>query len=218
MKQLLNTFFCRTKTPPLGGWGAGLLIILIFMSCNNKNVKEWSDQEIETWFAESKWSNELPMKPDASINKRLFVEQNVLNPKSWEAAFKFLKETDLNTIELGRYDLSDDGTYVNVEEYTTKDSSHFEVHRKYIDIQYLAKGKEYIYVSPYEPEKQIEVEAYDEKKDIEFYDKEEYEKRLLSSSNFLVIFPSDGHKPCIKVDTNEIVKKVVVKIPHKENT
>lgn len=187
----------------------------LFSSCNKKNVKEWTDHEVETWFSESKWSSELTKHPDASINKRLFAEQNVLNPKSWESAFKFLKETDFNTIELGRYDLSDDGTYANIEEYTTKDSSHFEAHRKYIDIQCVAKGKEYIYVSPFNQDVQMEVTAYDESKDIEFFDKEEYEKHLLSADNFLVLFPSDGHLPCMKVDSNEYVKKIVVKIPYK---
>lgn len=191
-----------------------LITMTLFMSCNKKNVTEWSDQEIETWFANSRWNNELQIKPDASINKRLFVEQNVLHPKAWEAAFAFLNEKDLENIELGRYDLSD-GVYVNVEEYTTKDSASFEAHRKYIDIQYLAKGKEYIYVSPYEPEKQTEITPYDETKDIEFFDKNDYKKQLLTSDNFLVFFPSDGHKPCMKVDENEQVKKVVVKISHK---
>jgi YhcH/YjgK/YiaL family protein len=187
------------------------------MSCNKKNVTQWSDKEIEIWFSDSKWSKELPMKPSASISKRLFVEQNILNPEAWEVAYKFLKETGLNTLELGRHELSDDGVYANVEEYTTKDSSHFEVHRKYIDIQYLVRGKEYIYVSPYEPGKQTEISAYDEAKDIEFFDKEEYGKQLLSSENFLVFFPSDAHQPCMKVDTNEIVRKVVVKVPYAEN-
>lgn len=184
------------------------------MSCNNKNVKDWSNQEIETWFSQSKW-NDLSMKPDTSIDKRQFVEQNILNPKAWEIAFDFLNEKDLKALDLGRYDLID-GVYVNVEEYITKDSSHFEAHRKYIDIQCLAKGKEYIFVSPYESEKQTEITPYNEAKDIEFFDVADYEKRLLTSDNFMVFFPSDGHKPCMKVDVKESVKKVVIKIPYKD--
>ncbi len=185
------------------------------MACQNKTkVFNWTDAEINEWFSSSPWSTGLSMKPDISINKRLFAEQNILNQSSWEAAFKFLKEQNLNALELGRHELLDDGTFVNIEEYTTKDSSHFEAHRKYIDIQYLAKGKEYIFVTPVEPEKQHEVQAYDETKDIEFFDKEEYTSHLLSTDNFMVFFPSDGHKPCMKVDTNEVVRKVVVKIPY----
>ena len=184
------------------------------MACQNKkDVSEWTDNEINEWFSTSPWSTELSMKPDVSINKRLFVEQNILNPASWNAALKFLKEKDLNVLEPGRYDLLDDGTYINIDEYTTKDSAHFEAHRKYIDIQYLTKGKEYIFVTALEPAKQHEIQAYDKAKDIEFFDKEEYTPHLLSPDNFMVFFPEDGHKPCMKVDTNETVKKVVVKIP-----
>ena len=104
------------------------------MACQNKkDVSEWTDNEINEWFSASAWSTELKMKPDASINKRYFVEQNMLNKASWEAAFNFLNEKDLNALDPGRYDLRDDGTYVNIEEYMTKDSAHFEAHRKYID-------------------------------------------------------------------------------------
>lgn len=191
------------------------ILMITIMACQNKkDVSEWNDDEINEWFYTSPWNTELSMKPDASINKRLFVEQNILNPDSWDAALKFLKEKDLNALKPGRYDLLDDGTYVNIDEYVTKDSAHFEAHRKYIDIQYLAKGKEYIFVTSLEPPKQHEIQPYDEAKDIEFFDKEEYTPYLLSPDNFMVFFPTDAHKPCMKVDTNEVVRKVVVKMPY----
>lgn len=184
-------------------------------SCSN-NVEGWSDEKIQEWFIKSQWSTELNIRPDESINKREFVTQNILNLDGWEAAFEFLEEKDLNVLEIGRYDLLDDGTYVNIEEYTTKDSAHFEAHRDYIDIQYLSRGKEFIFITPFEPEKQSVVKAYDKTKDIEFFDKDEYTRHLLSVDNFMVFFPTDGHKPCMKVDTNENVRKVVVKIPYKQ--
>jgi len=180
---------------------------------NKKELSAWTDEEINEWFTNSPWSTELRMKPDLSINKRLFVEQNILNEASWKAAFTFLKEQDLNTLELGRYDLLED-TFLIISEYRTKDTDHFEAHRKYIDIQYLAKGKEYIFVTPLEPEKQHEIQGYDEAKDLEFFDKEDFTPHLLSPDKFMVFFPSDGHKPGMKVDTNEVVRKVVVKIPY----
>jgi YhcH/YjgK/YiaL family protein len=184
------------------------------ISCNNKNVKDRTDQEIDSWYSKSKW-NDLSMKPDKSINKRLFVEQNLLNPKAWDTVFNFFKEKDLNKLELGRYELTD-GAYINVQEYLTKDSSHFEAHRKFIDIQYLSRGREYIYVSLYSRDEQTEVTTYNEEQDIEFFDKKTYEKYLLDSDNFLVLFPIDGHMPCMKVDSNENVRKIVAKIPYVE--
>lgn len=185
----------------------------MLMACDNKNdVSNWTDSQINEWFNQSEWV-QLTMKPDSSINKRLFVEQNILNPASWQAALKFLKESDFNSMNLGRYELADDGTYANIDEYLTKDTAHFEAHRKFIDIQYLAKGKEYIYVTPIDKKRNREVTHYDDTKDITFFDEDNYTKHLLLSDNFLVLFPSDGHKPCMKVDSNEVVRKVVVKIP-----
>lgn len=190
-----------------------ILLIPMFLACNTKNdVSKWTDGQINEWFNQSEWV-QLKMKPDSSINKRLFVEQNILNPASWQAALKFLKESDFNSMKPGRYELADDGTYANIDEYLTKDTAHFEAHRKFIDIQYLAKGKEYIYVTPVDNKRNREVTPYDDTKDITFFDEDNYSKHLLSSENFLVLFPSDGHKPCMKVDSNEVVRKVVVKIP-----
>lgn len=192
-----------------------ILTIMTLSSCNQKHVSTWSDQEIETWFHQSEWVK-LSIKPDVSIDKRQFVEQNVLNPKAWEAALKFLKESDFNAMELGRYELSDDGTYASIDEYTTKDSSHFEAHKKYIDIQLLAKGKEYIYVTTYDKSKQTSISDFDSEKDIEFFDVESYVEKLLTTENFMVFFPSDAHQPCMSVDSNEEVRKVVVKVPRVE--
>lgn len=193
-----------------------IIMGISFIACGNKPFSHWSDSEVQKWFQASAWNHELSTKPDSSINVRLFVEQNILNPKSWQAALKFLKETDFNTLEIGRYELSDDGTYANVEEYLTKDTAHFEAHRKYIDIQFLLKGNEYVYITPMEPDKQIETLAYNESRDIEFFDKDNYQKRLLTTKNFLVLFPEDGHKPCMKINSSDKVKKVVIKIPYKQ--
>lgn len=188
-----------------------LIILFTMASCNTKNVKDWTDQEVDTWFEASVWQN-MQIKPDESIDKRSFVEQNLLNPKSWEAAYSFLKEEGLSEKELGKYELDGNGTYANIEEYTTKDSAHFEAHRKYIDIQYLVKGKEYIRISSMENITK-EVSLYSEERDIEFFDKDEYTEHLLDGSNFIVLFPHQAHMPCMKVDSNMYVKKVVVKIP-----
>lgn len=191
-----------------------IIITISLMSCNEKNVKEWSDQEIETWFFESKWSKELPMKPDSSINKRLFAEQNLLNPTVWEAAYKFLKETDFDTIAEGKYELDSLGTYASVTDYTTKDpdTTHFEAHRKYIDIQYVPRGQEYIGITSLE-DMQAMIKEYDEEKDIEFFNKDNGTLLLANKGKFFVFFPTDGHKPCLKVDKNAMARKIVVKVP-----
>ena len=188
-----------------------LTMLGLMIACGEKDVRKWSEKEIEEWFNSSKW-NELSMKPDATIDQRQFVEQNVLNPQSWDAAFKFLKEGDFEKMELGRVDLSEDGTYANIQEYTTHDSLPFEAHRKYIDIQYIVSGKECVYITSLENISE-QISPFKEKEDYELFEKEESTAHILDGSNFMVFFPSDGHKPGMKVDSNEFVRKVVIKIP-----
>ncbi len=184
------------------------------ISCGNENLRNWSDAQICEWYENYDWYR-LPLKIDGGVNRREFVEQNVLNPQVWKIAYEFLKSADLDSLALGRHELDSMGTFANVQEYTTKDSAHFEAHRKYVDIQILTIGKEYIRITPVECEK-TEVTPYDEAKDIEFFDAENSTSALLDGSNMIVLFPCDGHMPCMKVVENEPVRKVVVKIPYVE--
>ena len=190
---------------------------LSLFSCGEKPVSKWSDQEIEEWFNSSAWKNGLSMQPDSSINTRMLAEQNILNASAWEAAYKFLKETDFETIPTGRYDLDKSGTYATVSDYVTKDAdtAFFEAHRKYVDIQYVPVGQEYIGITSLEAVDSVKLE-YDEEKDIMFFSKADETQRLADKRHFLVFFPSDGHMPCLKVEKNDTVRKVVIKIPFVE--
>lgn len=191
-----------------------IIMGLSLFGCGEKSVSQWSDQEIEEWFSSSLWKNELTMQPDSSINIRMFTEQNIFNASAWKAAYEFLKETDFETIPMGRYDLDKCGTYATVSDYVTKDvdSAFFEAHRKYVDIQYVPKGHEYIGITTLEGIDSVKLE-YNEEKDIMFFSKADETKILADKRNFLVFFPSDGHMPCLKVDKNDVVRKVVIKIP-----
>jgi len=188
---------------------------LSLIACRDKPVSEWSDSEIDTWFTSSPWKNELPMKPDSSINVRMFVEQNILNDSACEAAYKFLKETNFDSIRLGRYDLDDKGTYATVSEYVTKnaDTAFFEAHRKYIDIQYVPVGQEYIGLTTLNDIDSVKME-YNVEKDITFFFKADRKLKLANKKTFFVFFPSDGHMPCLSVGKNSNVRKVVIKIPY----
>lgn len=193
----------------------GIVMGLSLYSCGEKPVSKWSDQEIEEWFNSSLWKNGLSMQPDSSINTRMLAEQNILNASAWEAAYKFLKETDFETIPTGRYDLDKSDTYATVSDYVTKDAdtAFFEAHRKYVDIQYVPVGREYIGITSLEAIDSVKLE-YDEEKDIMFFSKADKTQRLADKRKFLVFFPSDGHMPCLKVGKNDTVRKVVIKIPY----
>jgi len=165
------------------------------------------------WIANSKWTQELSMKPDQSINQELFVSQIKNNEKAWQTAFEFLKRDDLNSLAIGKYDLSEDGTYATVSEYETKEpeTAKYEAHRKYIDIQYVSIGEEYIELLPMD---QItENQKYDEQADIVFFDGKPGQQLYANEKFYFVFFPDDVHKPCLKVKESALVRKIVIKIP-----
>lgn len=194
-----------------------LIIILIlvmgtFIKCTTaEDVRSWNDEQIEQWYDTSSWG-EWAIEPHEGFDKRAFVEQNILNPSAWAAALYFLKNTDMNSCPVGRIELPNSDAFVTVTDYFTKDSAQFEAHKKYIDIQYVSRGAEYIYITPMENMCEYSKE-YDSEADIEFFNTNKYTKVLADSTNIVVLFPSDGHKPCIKIASNDPVRKIVVKIP-----
>lgn len=186
-------------------------ILTMLTSCFTDNVRNWSDEKINQWFENSEWTR-LDIRPDSSVDVREFVEQNVLSPENWKTAYEFIRKGGFSELPQGKYDLNEDGVFATVTDYETKDSSLFEAHRKYIDIQYVSCGKEIIEIGTSE-EKIMETE-YDETKDIEFFRLDHSEKVLADSTKFLVLFPKDAHMPCMRYGENKSVRKIVVKIPY----
>ena len=124
--------------------------------------------------------------------------------------FMWLKSTDLENIFDGRYVIDGNDIYANVQSYETKDDALFEAHREYIDIQYMIKGCETIGVSNYlEGET---VEEYNKEKDIEFLNCKGSDNLTLKEEEFVILYPQDAHKPSIKYNKKQNVKKVVVKV------
>lgn len=117
-------------------------------------------------------------------------------------------------ISEGKYQLRE-SNYANVESYVTKlnDVAQFESHEKYIDIQILLKGSEFIYIAS---KSDLTVTSpYNTEKDITFYGNsvDEYERIKLDGTNFAVLYPHEAHAPQICVnDTPSKVKKVVIKM------
>ncbi|MDP6449693.1 MAG: YhcH/YjgK/YiaL family protein, partial [Lentisphaeria bacterium] len=62
------------------------------------------------------------------------------------AALAYLRDTDFNGMELGRYDIDGDNVYVLIQRNQTRrrEDSSLEAHRKYIDIHLILSGVENI--------------------------------------------------------------------------
>lgn len=128
-----------------------------------------------------------------------------------QKGFEWLKSTDLETIEDGRYEISGDEIFANVQSYETKDDAPYEAHRKYVDIQYMVKGLEKVGVVDY---KDCSCkEDYNPEKDVEFLNCDICDSyQMLNEGEFLVFYPQDAHQPSLNPDKKLSVKKIIVKV------
>lgn len=178
----------------------------------SENPNIWSEKELIKWFSSGEWKSGWEIIPDESINKKELANQFFKNSDLWNGAFKFLVRTNLTEINIGRYELQGKDLYVIVDEYLTKDESdtNFEAHRIYTDIQYLVYGKEKIGLADIKDTR--EFSHYDNLNDIIFLKADQNNYRIASPERFFVFFPNDAHRPCVSIDENIPVRKVVVKI------
>ena len=137
-------------------------------------------------------------------------------PEPIKRALEWLSRQDFSAMPDGRYPIDGDKCFALVSRYQTKPLAECraESHQKYVDIQYVAAGEEYLGWCPFSPDLKTAA-AYDAEKDIVFYEK------LIPDSNvvlvpggFAVLYPDDVHRPCAQVFEGEPsgVTKIVVKI------
>ena len=174
----------------------------------------WTKEKAQKWFNSNLWTSGLQLKPNESINVCEFAKQYQNHTSRWTKAFLYLKETNLDTLKPGKYFLDGDDVYVSVTETPTKnfELTKWEAHRKYADIQYVIRGEEKIGVAPFS--KATEVEMYNDIKDIGFYNVPEKEETyyVARPGGFFIFFPSEAHRPGIKIEPCLADKKIVVKV------
>lgn len=157
----------------------------------------------------SQWAS-APLSPATDFSQ--MGKQIKANPEEWAAALKFLQESDLNDIALGRHDITD-RTYANVQEYTSKTENGYEAHRLFIDIQIVISGEENIFVAPLDKALDITKE-YDAQSDcVLFADASDAKAVPANPESWVVLFPNEAHKPGMAIAGPAPVRKVVVKIP-----
>jgi YhcH/YjgK/YiaL family protein len=191
-----------------------LTSFLSFIGCKSStDPGSWSSKKIDKWFEKGDWMNGWTVSPDASINRKEFAVSYFKNKERWDKAFTFLKTSDLSKLELKRYDIDGDNLYAPISEYITKneEDARFEAHQKYIDIQYVIRGVELMGVAPITQKNEILV-PYDGTKDVEFMTVTQAAYFKATPARFFIFFPTDIHRPGVKVGENSQVRKVVVKV------
>jgi biofilm protein TabA len=191
---------------------AVVMLLLTVASCSHKTTGGASaTSNIDKWFKQKEYLNGLKAEPHESVDKVEFARQYNANKDLWDAAFAYLKNTNLQTLPVGKYTIVPDKVTVSVTEDSTKnfEKTNWESHRKMVDIQYIVRGEEKMGVAPVSTAKVIK--PYDEKRDAANYEVEG--KYYVSTPDkFFIFFPTDAHRPNITTGGNKPDKKIVIKV------
>ncbi|CAN5514374.1 hypothetical protein BH09BAC6_BH09BAC6_24560 [soil metagenome] len=170
-----------------------------------------SKKTAKKWIKSGVW-NGTKLKPSASINTTEFYRQFHANSTLWEKVFAFLRDPNLDTLAPGKYPIDGDNAYATITEGPTKefDKTAWESHRKYIDLQYVIKGREKIWVCPLSMA--VVSKPYDESKDLANYTFNGGEAYVAVPGTFYLFFPENVHRPGNKGEGDDTAKKLGIKI------
>ncbi len=172
-------------------------------------------KQVNEWYSKKEWLAGSQLQPHETINKATFARQYQLHKNYWDEAFAFLKDHDLWALAVGRYAIDSNNVYATVTENATKnvDSTKWESHRNYTDLQMVISGEEKIGVA--DITKLNTIMPYDASKDVANYSGEGNFYTAIPETYFL-FFPSDAHRPNITTNGNKPDKKIVIKIRYAE--
>ena len=130
----------------------------------------------------------------------------------FQKAFEYINKTDLNGIEMGKYEINGDNLkaiFSNKKGMLAAEStSKFECHDKHIDIQLCINGVEEFGWKPRETCVTPNGD-YNETKDVQLYHDTPDMYFKLTTGQFVILFPEDVHAPMIG---NAEIKKLVIKV------
>jgi len=139
--------------------------------------------------------------------------RSIVFPSAIEEALEYLKSHDFTTMEPGVYEIKGKEIYAQVFDTETKpaEKQRPEVHEKYIDVQFLASGKEKLGFTP--DTGNYEVAERDDDRDLIFYKEVENEGFVEARPGcFSIFFPEDVHRPACASGEAMTVRKVVIKV------
>lgn len=177
-------------------------------------MSDIKQQEALAWVKSRVWANGWNVEADESVDAVEFATQYEKNKELWDKLFSFLASTDFSKLEAGKIELVPGRLWVNVLEYTPKDSANtkIESHRKFIDLQYTFEGNELMGVAS----EVTPINDYDPVKDRTNYTTDKsivYSKA--DPGRFFLYFPKDMHQPSVKAEGEAVPsRKIVGKIEY----
>lgn len=157
-----------------------------------------------------------------NVNSEFFEWQTAMLPAPLQNALRFLKETDLAAHEPGRFDMELGGIpmVLQVLDLSTapRETLKPEIHRKNIDVQFLAAGgpEQAGYYSD-DKTSTVDQDLLDTPRDILFYQNRPDAPEgsiMMVPGTYAVYFPWDVHIPAIQAGgAPAAIRKIVIKVP-----
>lgn len=167
------------------------------------------------WYGSGVWLKGLQLKPSESVNRPEFETLYKANPVLWSKAFEWLRTTDLESIDPGTYVIEDENLKAIVSDAPAPalEDVKWEAHKDFSDIQYIVRGKATMGVASL-PEAAFAA-SYDSSTDVGFFEAEGAYYPA-EPGTFFIFTPKDAHRPGIRFEGFDTVKKVVIKVRARE--
>lgn len=135
-------------------------------------------------------------------------------PKAIEKALNFLRSTDFSKLGTGVIEIEGRDIYAQSLDLTTqhKTENRPEVHRRYLDIQFLAWGEEMIGVAADQGTNLISQSLLEERDIIFYHEMENESEIIMTPGSYAIFFPQDVHRPACIHNNASPIRKVVVKV------
>lgn len=127
-----------------------------------------------------------------------------------EECLNFISSMDLTGLVMGQHKLTENISY-NMFSYqtATEDERQWEAHQKFIDIQMMIEGEEWI---GYQDIKKMKKGEYQSEDDYLPVSGNKSFDLLLKEKRILILYPEDAHKTGITLDKSNQVTKIVFKV------
>lgn len=131
-------------------------------------------------------------------------------------AIRYCRETDFSGIGESKIELQGEEMIVQICDRITgaREEKLPEVHRRYVELQFMAEGSEYMGVYPDKGDNEILEDCLAEKDTLYYQENPQSEETMLlmTPGSYAIFFPEDVHRPFCQVKVPAKVKKIVVKI------
>lgn len=141
----------------------------------------------------------------SNLKEFSFLEEQI------KECFAYAESHDLASYAKGSHGIDGDRLFVNIVEYTTTtpEERFWEAHKKYLDVHVMLHGTEQIDLNFIQ---NMDVKEFVEKDDFLSMEGEKNSSVILRDGDFLICYPSDGHRTAVAVEEPEQIKKAIFKV------